>query len=182
MLWFMTFKCPERESQLCHRENNWIGNVFLLAAGPLVSVRVGWCSPFLSVLCSAVPLWLHEGFPNKEPKIKTHFAIQTLSYVDLVKQRSWRASVSIQTNRNIHTFKHLWLVLRAAGAQPLGLRIIFTREASRAEREFIIHLMPFSSGPIISLPPLSAVFIQFTSIHSQPTQKMLPSTYVLLFH
>jgi len=144
----------------------------------------GWDGAPLSSLSPARqrPYGFMKAFPTKNQRLsKTHSAIQTPLDVDVVKQRSWRASASIQTGRNIHTFKHLCLVLRAAGAQPLALRKIFTCDASRAEREFIIRVMPFSSGLVISLPPLSAVFVQFTSIHSQPAQKMLLCIFVLLF-
>lgn len=126
MLWFMAFKCPEWEPQLCHKENNWIGNVLLLAAEPMVLVGVGGCSHFLSVSCSAMLLWICEGFPNEALEIVTHFAIKT--YVNpldvepwhLVKQGSWRAGPSTQAGRNINALQHLCLTLRHAGAWSLG--------------------------------------------------------------
>lgn len=182
MLWFMAFKCPEWDSQLCHKENNWIENVFLLAAEPMVLVGVGACSPFLSVSRSAVLLWIHEGFPNKALEIVIHFAIKTYMTMmwnpgtwlnrDLVKQRSWRAGPATQAGRNINALEHVSpsgvLVLG-----PWGLRVVFTCEASSRER---IHVVLFVNNPILSL--------QFTSTHSQPARKgwWLLCSYGFLCH
>ena len=43
----------------------------------MVLVGVGGCSPFLSLSCSAMLLWIHEGFPSEALEIVTHFAIKT---------------------------------------------------------------------------------------------------------
>lgn len=179
MLWFMAFKCPEWEPQLCHKENNWIGNVLLLAAEPMVLVGVGGCSHFLSVSCSAMLLWICEGFPNEALEIVTHFAIKT--YVNpldvepwhLVKQGSWRAGPSTQAGRNINALQHLCLTLRHAGAWSLALRVVFTCEASSGER---IHVVLFVKSSILSL--------RFTSTHSQAAWKgwWLLCSYILLCH
>lgn len=55
MLWFIASQCPEWESQLCHKENNWIGNVFSpgsRARGVCGGGRVLPFSPCV-LLCSA---------------------------------------------------------------------------------------------------------------------------------
>lgn len=54
--WFLAFKYPEWESQLCHKENNWIGNVFSpgsRARGICEGGKVKSFSPCVLQSCSA---------------------------------------------------------------------------------------------------------------------------------
>ena len=58
---------------------------------------------------------------------------------------------SIHSSRQEHrAFEHMRLVLRAAGAQSLGLRMIFIWEASSRKRIHVVML--FTSGPVLSIP------------------------------
>lgn len=122
--------------------------MFLLAAEPLVVVGVGGCSPFLL-------LRLCEGLPSEtlNSAIKKYMTLLGGEPWDLATEGCWRAAASTQAGRNIRAFEHMLLVLRAAGAQSLGLRMIFIWEASSRKRIHVVML--FTSGPLLSIPLFS---------------------------
>lgn len=60
--WFLAFKCPEWESQLCHKENNWIGNVFSPGSRACGICRGGRGLPF-----SPCILQCYSGFTKALP-------------------------------------------------------------------------------------------------------------------
>lgn len=63
--WFLAFKYPEWESQLCHKENNWIGNVFSPGSRAHGVCGGEGCCPFLPESCPAVLLGTHQGFGER---------------------------------------------------------------------------------------------------------------------
>lgn len=108
---------------------------FLLAAEPMAFVGVGGCFPFLPVSCSAVLLWIHEGFPNKALEMATHFVTET--NVTPQDVEPWSTCVTP----------------RHAGAGPQGLGLVFTCEASRGER---IHVALLTYCPYNLLQPTAS--------------------------
>lgn len=96
-----------------------------------------------------VALW---GLPSEmlTSAIKKYMTLLGGEPWDLATEGSQRAAASTQAGRNRRAFEHMHRVLRAGGAQSLGLRMIFIREASSRKRIHVVVL--FTSGPTLSIP------------------------------
>lgn len=91
MLWFIAFKCPEWESQLCHKENNWIGNGFF--SWQQSPWRLwGWEGASLFSLCPALPCYcgFMKAFPTKHWRW-----LLTLSLKQMWPHRMWNPGARV---------------------------------------------------------------------------------------
>lgn len=131
MLWFIAFKRPEWESQLCHKENNWIGNGFF--SWQQSPWRLwGWEGASLFSLCPALPCYcgFMKAFPTKHWRW-----LLTLSLKQMWPHRTWNPGA------------------RVSPPGMLGLVPVFTCEASHGER---IHVVLLTYCPYNLLQPTAS--------------------------
>lgn len=114
-----------------------------------------------------VALW---GLPSEmlTSAIKKYMTLLGGEPWDLATEGSRRAAASTQAGRNRRAFEHMHLVLRAGGAQSLGLRMIrMIRMIGRqaAEREFMLSCC----SPVVPRSPYLSFFCLPTiQVYPQP--------------